>query len=186
MYIYCDTFANIPSLSASHKTAGSEESKVADDNNDFHGATDDDGNSAHEATVEMTETSQPAATAAKKATKKTHTSPDPPAKKIALYHIDTRDTSVVAYYHDNDISYAEATVYINGVIPKGKYRFSMSLNGMLILWQRNTHKRCFYKKLLQAIMGSSYSLRDSRVITYDNFHQEMHGSKVTPNPSNLY
>ena len=77
-------------------------------------------------------------------------------------------------------------MYINRVIPKGTYRFSVSLDGMSILWQRATHKRCFAKKLLQAIMGSSYSLRDSRVITYDNVHQEMHGSKVTPNPSNLY
>jgi hypothetical protein len=67
------------------------------------------------------------------------------AKKIALYHIDTRDTSVVAYYQDDDVSYAEAALYINRVIPEGTYRFSVSFGGMSILWQRATHKRCFDK-----------------------------------------
>jgi hypothetical protein len=89
-----------------------------------------------------------------------------------------RNTSVVAYYQDNDISYAEAAVYINGVIP-------LLLDGMSILWQHATHKRCFNKKLLRVIMGSSYSSSNSRVIAYDNVHQEMHGSNVTPDPSNL-
>ena len=50
--------------------------------------------------------------------------------------------------HAKDESYAEATVYINRVFPEGTYRFSVSLNGMSILWQQATHKRCFDKKLL--------------------------------------
>ena len=71
-------------------------------------------------------------------------------------------------------------------MPEWTYRFSVSLDGMSILWQRATHKRCFNKKLIQAIMGSSYSSSDSRVIAYDSVHQEMHGSNVTLDPSNLY
>jgi hypothetical protein len=136
----------------------------------------------------MTETSQraTAAMATKQAPRKPPPAPAPPAKNIALYHIDTRDTSVVAYYEEDNVSYAEAAVYINGVVPEGTFRFSVSLDGMSILWQRATHKRCFDKKLLRAIMGMRYSSSDSRVIAYDNALQEMHGSNVTPDTSNLY
>ncbi len=35
-------------------------------------------------------------------------------------------------------------------------------------------------------MGMRYSSSDSRVITYDNALQEIHGSNVTPDTSNLY
>ena len=35
-------------------------------------------------------------------------------------------------------------------------------------------------------MGMRYSSSNSRVITYDNALQEIHGSNVTPDTSNLY
>ncbi len=127
-----------------------------------------------------------AAMATKQAAKKPPTAPVPPAKNIALYHIDTRDTSIVAYYEEDNISYAEAAVHVNGMICEGTYRFSVASDGMSILWQRATHKRCFDKKLLRAIMGLRYSSSNSRVIAYDNALQEMHGSNITPDSSNLY
>jgi hypothetical protein len=48
--------------------------------------------------------------AAKKSTAAAAAAAPAPAKKITLYHIDTRDTSVVAYYQDDDVSYVEAAV----------------------------------------------------------------------------
>ncbi len=85
----------------------------------------------------MTETLQPAAasTATNQATKMPPTAPAPPVMKIALYHIDTCDTSIVAYYEEDDLSYAKAAVHVNEVIPEGTYRFSLALDGMSILWQ---------------------------------------------------
>ncbi len=84
----------------------------------------------------MMEMSQPAATAPaiKQATKKPPTGPAPRAKKIALYHIDMCDTSIITYYQEDDISYTKVAVYVNGVIPKGTYHFLVELDGMSILW----------------------------------------------------
>ena len=138
----------------------------------------------------MTETSQPAtAAAAKSAAKKPPAAvvvAAAPAKKIALYSIDTRDTYAVAYYEQDDISYAEVAVYVNGVVPEGTYRFTVALDGMSIMWERATHKRVFDKKLLQGLMRGEYSSSHSRVIAYDNAFQEMLGNGVTPDPSKLY
>ena len=64
-----------------------------------------------------------------------------PAMKITLYSIDTRDTSIDAYYQDDYVSYAEVAVYINGVVPKGSYCFSVALDDMPILWKCATHKQ---------------------------------------------
>ncbi len=61
-------------------------------------------------------------------------------------------TSVVAYYQDDGVGYAEVALYINGVVPKGSYRFTVAENEISVLWQRAIHKRCFDKKLLQGIM----------------------------------
>jgi hypothetical protein len=109
-----------------------------------------------------------------------------PAKKIALYYLDTRDTSVVAYYQDDGVSYAEVALYINGVVPKGTYRFTVAEDAMSVSWQRAIHKCCFDKKLLQGIMKDKYSSSHSSVIAYDNVLQEMHLNRLTPNASGLY
>jgi hypothetical protein len=45
----------------------------------------------------------------------------PPAKKIALYHLDMRDVAIV-----------EVEVHVNGGLPPGSYRFSLAENGMMI------------------------------------------------------
>jgi hypothetical protein len=47
----------------------------------------------------------------------------PPAKKNALYHLDTRDVAIVAYYSNGGVDYAEVEVHVNdGLIP-GTYHF---------------------------------------------------------------
>jgi hypothetical protein len=93
---------------------------------------------------------------------------------------------LIAYYEQDDISYAEVAVYVNGVVPKGTYRFTVALDGMSITWERATHKRVFDKKLLQGIMCGEYSSSHSRVIAYfDNAFQEMLGNGITPDPSKL-
>jgi hypothetical protein len=74
----------------------------------------------------MTEMYQPAAAAAaaakppadKKKTASAVVVIPAPAKKIVLYYLDMRDTSVVAYYQDNGVGYAEVALYVNGVVPK--------------------------------------------------------------------
>ncbi len=77
-------------------------------------------------------------------------------------------------------------LYVNGVVPKGTYRFMVAEDGMSVSWQRAIHKRCFDKKLLQGIMKDKYSSSHSRVITYDNVLQEMHLNRLTPDASGLY
>jgi hypothetical protein len=142
----------------------------------------------------MTEMYQPTAAAAaaakppanKKKTASAVVAIPAPAKKIALYYLDTRNTSVVAYYQDDGVGYAEVALYINGMVPKGTYRFTVAEDGMLVSWQRVIHKRCFDKKLLQGIMKDKYSSSHSRVIAYDNVLQEMHLNRLTPNASGLY
>ena len=54
------------------------------------------------------------------------------AKKIMLYYLDTRDTSVVTYYQDNGVGYAKVALYVNGVVPKGTYRFTVAEDGMSV------------------------------------------------------
>jgi hypothetical protein len=74
----------------------------------------------------MTEMYQPAAAAAaapkppadKKKTASAVMAIPAPAKKITLYYLDTRDTSVVASYQDDGVGYAEVVLYVNGVVPK--------------------------------------------------------------------
>ncbi len=92
--------------------SGSEESNIvtADDDN-IHEASDAHED-PHEATmIKMTETSlRPAAAMA---TKKPPTAPAPPATNIALYHINTHNTSVIVYYEEDDISYAKAAVLLS-------------------------------------------------------------------------
>jgi hypothetical protein len=109
-----------------------------------------------------------------------------PAKKITLYYIDTRNTSVVAYYQDDGVGYAEVVLYLNGVVPKGTYHFTVAKDGMLVSWQRAIHKCCFDKKLLQGIMKDKYSSSHSRIIAYDNMLQEMHLNRLTSDASGLY
>jgi hypothetical protein len=73
----------------------------------------------------MTEMYQPAAAAAaaakppanKKKTASAVVAIPTPAKKIALYYLDMRDTSIVAYYQDNGVGYAKVALYVNGVVP---------------------------------------------------------------------
>ncbi len=77
-------------------------------------------------------------------------------------------------------------LYINGVVTKGTYRFTVADDGMSVLWQRVIHKRCFDKKLLQGIMKDKYSSSHSRVIAYNNVLQEMHLNRLTPDTSGLY
>jgi hypothetical protein len=89
-------------------------------------------------------------------------------------------------YEEDDVSYTKAAVHVNGMIREGTYCFLVASDGMSILWQQATHKQCFDKKLLWAIMGLRYSSSDSRVIAYDNALQEMHRSNITPDSSNLY
>ncbi len=105
-------------------TTGSEESNVVDDGDDVLEATNAHKD-AHEATIEMTVTSQPAAVsmATNQATKMPPTAPAPPVTKIALDHFDTCNTSIVAYYKEDDLSYAKAAVHGNEVIPEGTYKF---------------------------------------------------------------
>ncbi len=55
-----------------------------------------------------------------------------PAKKIALCHLDTRDAAIVAYYSDGGVDYTEVEVHVNGGLPPGTYRFSLTKNGMMI------------------------------------------------------
>jgi hypothetical protein len=120
----------------------------------------------------MTEVYQPTAAAAAAAkqpsdTKKTASAVaviPAPAKKIALYYLNTCDISVVAYYQDDGVGYAKVALYINGVVPKGTYRFMVAKDGMSVTWQRTIHKRCFNKKLLQGIMKDKYSSSHSRVM----------------------
>ncbi len=130
----------------------------------------------------MMEVYQPAAAAAaaakqpsdKKKTASADAAIPAPAKKIALYYLNTCDTAVVAYYQDDGAGYIEVALYINGVVPKGTYRFTVAEDGMSVTWQRAIHKRCFGKKLLQGIMKDKYFSSHSRVIAYDNVLQEMH------------
>ncbi len=130
----------------------------------------------------MTEMYQPAAAAAaaakppanKKKTVSAVMAIPAPAKKIALYYLDTRDTSIIAYYQDDGVGYAEVALYVNGVVPKGTYRFTVAKDRMSVLWQHAIHKRCFDKKLLQGIMKDKYSSSHSRIIAYNNVLQEMH------------
>ncbi len=77
-------------------------------------------------------------------------------------------------------------LYVNGVVPKGTYRFTVAEDGMWVSWQCAIHKHCFDKKLLQGIMKDKYSSSHSRVIAYDNVLQEMHLNRLTPNASGLY
>jgi hypothetical protein len=142
----------------------------------------------------MTEMYQPAAAAAaaakQPANKKKTTSAvvaiPAPAKKIALYYLDTCNTSVVAYYQDDGVRYAKVVLYVNGVVPKETYRLTMDENEMSVSWQRAIHKHCIDKKLLQGIMKDKYSSSHSCVIAYDNVLQEMHLNRLTPNASGLY
>jgi hypothetical protein len=142
----------------------------------------------------MTEMYQPAAAAAaaaktsanKKKTASAVVAIPAPARKIALYYLDTRNTSVVAYYQDDGVGYAEVALYVNGVVPKGTYRFTVAKDRMSVLWQRAIHKRCFDKKLLQGIMKDKYSSSHSHVIAYNNVLQEMHLKRLTPDASGLY
>jgi hypothetical protein len=142
----------------------------------------------------MTEMYQPNAAAAaatkppadKKKTASAVVAIPAPAKKIALYYLDTRDTSVVAYYQDDGVGYAELALYVNGVVPKGTYHFTVAEDGMPVSWQRAIHKRCFDKKLLQDIMKDKYSSSHSRDIAYKNVLQEMHLNRLTPDASGLY
>jgi hypothetical protein len=96
------------------------------------------------------------------------------------------DTSVVAYYQDDGVGYTEVALYINSVVPKGTYHFTVAKDGMSVTWQRTIHKRCFDKKLLQGIMKDKFSSSHSRVIAYDNVLQEMHVNRLSPNASGLY
>jgi hypothetical protein len=142
----------------------------------------------------MTEVYQPAVAAAaaakqpsnKKKTASAVTAIPAPAKKIALYYLDMCDTSVVAYYQDDGVGYAKVALYINGVVPKGTYRFTVAKDGMLVTWQRAIHKRCFDKMLLQGIMKDKYSSSHSRVIAYDNMLQVMNVNRLSPDTSGLY
>ncbi len=142
----------------------------------------------------MTEMYQPDAAAAaaakppanKKKTASAVVAIPTPAKKITLYYLDTHDTSVVTYYQDDGVGYAKMVLYVNGVVPKGTYRFKVAEDGMSVSWQRAIHKRCFDKKLLQGIMKDKYSSSHSRVIAYNNVLQEMHLNRLTPNASGLY
>jgi hypothetical protein len=77
-------------------------------------------------------------------------------------------------------------LYINGVVPKGTYCFTVAKDRMSVTWQRAIHKRCFDKKLLQGIMKDKYFSSHSRVIAYDNVLQEMHVNRLSPNASGLY
>jgi hypothetical protein len=142
----------------------------------------------------MTEVYQPAAAAAaaakqpsdKKKTASADTTIPAPAKKSALYYLNTCDTSVVAYYQDDGVRYAEVALYTNSVVPKGTYCFTVAEDGMSVTWQRAIHKRCFDKKLLQGIMKDKYSSSHSHVIAYDNVLQEMHVNRFSPDASGLY
>ena len=97
----------------------------------------------------MTEMYQPAAAAAaaakppanKKKTTYAVVAIPAPAKKIALYYLDTRNTSVVAYYQDDGVGYAKVALYVNGVVPKGTYRFTVAKDGMSVSWKCAIHKR---------------------------------------------
>jgi hypothetical protein len=97
----------------------------------------------------MTEMYQPTAAAAaaakppadKKKTASAVVAIPAPAKKIALYYLDTCDTSVVPYYQDDGVSYADVALYVNGVVPKGMYHFTVAKDGMSVSWKCAIHKR---------------------------------------------
>jgi hypothetical protein len=185
---YYSTLVKKIPFSSSRETTDSKRSNVADNDANAHKVTD-----AHKAALEeeMTEMYQPAAAAAKPPADKKKTASavvaiPAPVKKIVLYYLDTRDTSVVAYYQDDGVGYAEVALYINGVVPKGTYRFTVAKDVMSVSWQRAIHKRCFDKKLLQGIMKDKYSSSHSCVIAYDNVLQEMHFNRLTPDASGLY
>lgn len=100
--------------------------------------------------------------------------------------LDAHDGYVVAYYTEDGLNYAEVEVIVNGVLPANGYRFEVRPDGMAVTWMRSFHRVCFSKDHLQATMGSSYSLSNSRVVAYDNVTEEMKKSKVTPDASRLY
>ena len=76
------------------------------------------------------------------------------AKKIALYHLDTSDAAIVAYYSDGGVDYAEVEVHVNGRLPPGTYRFSLAENGMTISFSQGISLVCFDTKHFWGVMGS--------------------------------
>jgi len=100
--------------------------------------------------------------------------------------LDAHDGYVVAYYTEDGLNYAEVEVIVNGVLPANGYRFEVRPDGMAVTWMRSFHRVCFSKDHLQATMGSSSSLSNSRVVAYNNVTEEMKKSKVTPDASRLY
>jgi hypothetical protein len=145
----------------------------------------------------MTEMYQPAAAAAaaakppadKKKTASAVVAIPAPAKKIALYNLDTRDTSVVAYYQDDGVGYTKVALYVNGVVPKGMYCFTVAKDRMSVSWQRTIHKRCFDKKLLQGIMKDKYSSSiqaTAALLPTTTCCREMHLNRLPPDALGLY
>ncbi len=41
---------------------------------------------------------------------------------------------------------AKVALYVNGVVPKGTYHFTVAEDGRSVSWQRAIHKHCFDKK----------------------------------------
>ena len=109
-----------------------------------------------------------------------------PAKKIALYHLDTCDAAIVAYYSDGGVDYAEVEVHVNGGLPPGTYRFSLAENGMTISFSRGISAVCFDTKRFRGVMGPKYSQSSSWVMAFDNAVQAMYHNKVTPDTGGQY
>ena len=94
--------------------------------------------------------------------------------------------AVVSYYNDTVINYEEFKLHINGMVPKGSYKFMVVAGGIAILWQHATDKIFFASKHLKAVMKYYYSTSHNRVIAYDNVAQKMIGNKVTPDAAGQF
>ena len=107
-------------------------------------------------------------------------------RKVTLFHLDTRDAYIVAYYADEGRLFAEAAVYINGWVPQGTSCFTVAEGGMSVEFTRATDGRCFDNKILKNIMKNKYSDDASRVTAYDEALQAMCRAKVNADGMGLY
>ena len=111
-------------------------------------------------------TKKPLAIAKATSTKPAKVVISPPAKKISLYHLDTRDAAIVAYYSNWEVDYAKVEVHVNGGLPPGTYRYSLAENGMTISFSRGISAVCFDMRRFRGAMGPKFSKSSSRVMAF--------------------
>jgi hypothetical protein len=84
---------------------------------------------------------KPAAAAAAAAAAANTVMPPPAAKTkpLILYSINVCDAAVVTYYNNNAVDCVEVKIHFNGVVPAGSCKFTITADGMSILWQCATN-----------------------------------------------